>query len=183
MDAPTATTTTEVVDFLNTLDIDGDRDDLADVEAFGSWLADRTAGHGRAAATATSLERARRLRDALRRLARANHDGDVDREALEALDALSHDLGLRPRFEPAGVTIACDVEGTDGVLGRLLADVATAMRDGAWTRVKLCADDACAWAFVDASRNRSGRWCSMAGCGNRAKVRAYRSRGAQAPQV
>ena len=85
---------------------------------------------------------------------------------------------MRPRFEPAGVGIDSDAAGADGVLGNVLAVVAAAMGDGSWSRVKLCADDACAWAFVDASRNRSGRWCSMAGCGNRAKARAFRSRGA-----
>jgi predicted RNA-binding Zn ribbon-like protein len=30
--------------------------------------------------------------------------------------------------------------------------------------------------FYDRSKNRSGRWCVMAECGNRAKVRAYRER-------
>lgn len=180
MDAPTATTS-QLVDFLNTLDVDGGHDDLADLEGFGSWLADHGAGRGRLTSTAVALGRARRLRDALRRLARAGHDGEVDADALDELDALARELGLRPRFAPTGVTLVCDADGPDGVLGRLLADAATAMGDGTWARVKLCADDACAWAFVDASRNRSGRWCSMAGCGNRAKVRAYRSRGAPAP--
>ena len=40
-----------------------------------------------------------------------------------------------------------------------------------WARLKVCARDSCRWAFYDASRNRSGRWCSMAGCGNIVKMR------------
>ena len=45
-----------------------------------------------------------------------------------------------------------------------------------WTRLKVCARDSCRWAFYDTSRNRSGRWCSMAGCGNIVKMRrAYRA--------
>lgn len=38
-------------------------------------------------------------------------------------------------------------------------------------RVKECADDrGCGFLFLDTSRNRSRRWCSMKSCGNRAKV-------------
>ncbi|MCX6094773.1 MAG: ABATE domain-containing protein [Candidatus Bipolaricaulota bacterium] len=38
-------------------------------------------------------------------------------------------------------------------------------------RVRECAGDDCDWLFLDASRNRSRRWCDMAECGNRAKAR------------
>ncbi|MGH2778535.1 MAG: CGNR zinc finger domain-containing protein, partial [Actinomycetota bacterium] len=31
-------------------------------------------------------------------------------------------------------------------------------------------------AFYDHSKNRSGKWCTMRVCGNRAKTRAYRER-------
>jgi predicted RNA-binding Zn ribbon-like protein len=50
------------------------------------------------------------------------------------------------------------------------------MSDGTWARVKACRAEDCRWAFYDFSRNRSGTWCDMAVCGNRAKVRAYRAR-------
>jgi predicted RNA-binding Zn ribbon-like protein len=43
-------------------------------------------------------------------------------------------------------------------------------------RLKFCAADDCGWIFVDRSRNASRRWCDMADCGNRAKVRRYRER-------
>ncbi len=48
--------------------------------------------------------------------------------------------------------------------------------DGTWQRVKACDADDCLEAFYDQSRNRSGRWCDMSLCGNRTKVRAYRSK-------
>ena len=39
------------------------------------------------------------------------------------------------------------------------------------TRVRQCADDrGCGYLFMDTSRNRSRRWCSMESCGNRAKA-------------
>jgi predicted RNA-binding Zn ribbon-like protein len=42
-------------------------------------------------------------------------------------------------------------------------------------RVRECDGARCTWLFLDRSRNRSRRWCSMESCGNRAKVhRHYR---------
>lgn len=43
-------------------------------------------------------------------------------------------------------------------------------------RLKLCEADDCGWLFIDASRNRSRRWCDMSDCGNRAKARRHRER-------
>jgi predicted RNA-binding Zn ribbon-like protein len=40
-------------------------------------------------------------------------------------------------------------------------------------RVRQCADAQCGWFFVDVSRNRSRRWCTMRGCGNRNKARSF----------
>jgi hypothetical protein len=37
-----------------------------------------------------------------------------------------------------------------------------------WQRLRLCAATDCRFAFYDASRNRTGIWCSMSTCGNRA---------------
>ncbi|GAA0393839.1 hypothetical protein GCM10010357_13330 [Streptomyces luteireticuli] len=47
---------------------------------------------------------------------------------------------------------------------------------GESTRLKRCAEQACAWVFWDVSKNRSRRWCSMRVCGNRAKARRYAAR-------
>jgi predicted RNA-binding Zn ribbon-like protein len=41
-------------------------------------------------------------------------------------------------------------------------------------RLKCC--DGCDRLFLDQSRNRSRRWCDMGECGNRDKVRRFRSR-------
>ncbi len=40
-------------------------------------------------------------------------------------------------------------------------------------RVKQCANNACGWLFIDKSRNKSRRWCSMEDCGNRAKAKRH----------
>jgi predicted RNA-binding Zn ribbon-like protein len=43
-------------------------------------------------------------------------------------------------------------------------------------RVKQCPGERCGWVFVDASRNRSRRWCDSRECGNRERVRAHYER-------
>ncbi len=41
-------------------------------------------------------------------------------------------------------------------------------------RIGMCADDhGCGWLFYDTSRNHTRQWCSMRGCGNRAKARRH----------
>ena len=52
---------------------------------------------------------------------------------------------------------------------------------GELARVKTCAGpEGCGWLFYDTSRNGSRRWCSMEGCGSRAKMRRYTARRRQA---
>jgi predicted RNA-binding Zn ribbon-like protein len=47
-------------------------------------------------------------------------------------------------------------------------------------RIRRCAADDCGLIFYDDSRSNNRRWCSMQRCGNRAKVRAHRTRTAPA---
>ena len=60
-------------------------------------------------------------------------------------------------------------------LARMLWPVAHAatglLTSGDLDRLKLCAG--CYWLFLDASRNRSRRWCTMEVCGTQEKVRRY----------
>ena len=43
-------------------------------------------------------------------------------------------------------------------------------------QIKKCANPACVLVFHDRTKNHRRRWCSAQGCGNRAKVAAYRER-------
>jgi predicted RNA-binding Zn ribbon-like protein len=45
---------------------------------------------------------------------------------------------------------------------------------GPLDRIKACAG--CRFVFVDESKNRSRRWCSMEDCGTTAKMRRYVAR-------
>ena len=42
--------------------------------------------------------------------------------------------------------------------------------------VRECEGTGCGWLFLDTSRSRKRRWCSMAACGNRAKARRFYQR-------
>ncbi|MGW0664189.1 CGNR zinc finger domain-containing protein [Streptodolium elevatio] len=43
-------------------------------------------------------------------------------------------------------------------------------------RIRRCANPQCTLWFADTSKNGRRRWCSMAGCGNRAKAQAHYAR-------
>lgn len=58
-----------------------------------------------------------------------------------------------------------------------IADVlARFVCDEDFSNVKTCEGSGCSLLFADHTRGRSRRWCSMAVCGNRAKVQAHRDR-------
>jgi predicted RNA-binding Zn ribbon-like protein len=45
-----------------------------------------------------------------------------------------------------------------------------------FSHVGRCEADNCGWFFIDRSPSKRRRWCSMEGCGNRAKARRHYSR-------
>lgn len=161
--------------FVNTLDMEGGTDEIGTPTALRAWLRDRRLA---AATTATEVdvERAQRLREALRALLRANHGYTLDPSALRTLNALASGLPLALAFEDGAAQLKPTVKGIDGGLASLLAAVFRAQADGTWKRMKACGSDTCQWAFYDHSKNLSRAWCSMAVCGNRTKVRAYQRR-------
>jgi CGNR zinc finger/Putative stress-induced transcription regulator len=66
-------------------------------------------------------------------------------------------LLIRDRIAHAAVELLCRVDLTH--LGMCPADVG-----------------GCGWMFIDSSRNRSRRWCTMDGCGSHAKARRLTER-------
>lgn len=169
--------------FVNTYDLEGDEggehEVFTDPTVLGRWL--RKHGlleDGERIEEPGDLDRAIEVREALRRLLMANHDGvEPPPDALEVLAReagaapLAVDLrgGIHAHLRPVG-------DGIDRALATLFAIVFHAMHDGTWERLKVCRSDTCRWAFYDSSRNRSGKWCDMAVCGNRTKVANYRER-------
>ena len=168
-----------VIDFVNTLEPDEDREDLATPAQLRDWLTERQLLDAHAPPLGDAQRtQAVQLREALRALMLEHNGGEPDEEAARELERVARRGELAVRFGAGGsARLAPGARGFAGALAALLVPVADAARDGTWQRVKACRADDCLWAFYDRSRNRSGVWCSMAVCGNRAKVRSYRSRG------
>ncbi len=164
------------------LDVNHGAELLASPDALGRWLR----GHGLLrrglGPDESDLVRMIELREALRELAGANGNTSSPGSALAALSRLAAGAPVELRFDAGGPRFALAADdGVWGSIGLLLAVTARAMIDGSWARLKVCPGEECGWAFYDHSRNRTGRWCSMAVCGGRAKARShYRRRQAVA---
>jgi predicted RNA-binding Zn ribbon-like protein len=167
-----------VIDFVNTSDLETGTDELATAPDLGEWLAARGLAAGDAPVPKPADHaQALALRDSLRSIMLAHNGHAPDPGAIDALERTAQRGQLAVHFAPDGtVGPAALGSGVAGALARVLIPVAAGAADGSWERVKACRAQDCQWAFYDASRNRSGRWCNMAVCGNRHKVRAYRER-------
>ena len=164
--------------FINTADIEHGEDEWSDLDALRAWLRKRQLIGARERLGAGDLELALGAREALRTLLEDRDRGaGVDAGAIRSLNAAGTGAPLRGAFDhdgqPVLVPAAC---GLSRALGELFAIVELAAADGSWSRLKVCADHGCRWAFYDHSKNRSRSWCNMAVCGNRAKARQYRLR-------
>lgn len=64
-----------------------------------------------------------------------------------------------------------DKRTLDWMLGPIARSAMELLTSPALARVGRCHDDrGCGWLFLDQTRNKSRRWCTMESCGNRAKV-------------
>ncbi len=170
-----------VIDFVNTLDVDADTDELSRPQDLAAWLRRRgllrsTEG----ALTDSDHADAIDLREALRALMLANNGHGGHGDPWRALEQAARRGDLAIHFASDGTaSLRPGTAGAAGAVARLLVPVADALADGSWRRVKACRAPGCRWAFYDRSRNRSGVWCEMAVCGNRTKVRTYRQNSAR----
>jgi predicted RNA-binding Zn ribbon-like protein len=60
------------------------------------------------------------------------------------------------------------------LLGPVIWSAVEMLEAGQFERLKQCPQ--CAFLFLDRSKNNSRRWCDMATCGNRTKLRNFRQR-------
>lgn len=145
-------------------------------EDLDRWLGERferLAGE----ATERDLVDAKALRAALYRLARANvdettpHPDDIDTVNLFAAtpDVPPSMLGGHRQAGAAAVRIG-------QALSSIARDGVQLMSHNTDGRIRECSAHNCRLVFYDESRTNNRRWCSMQRCGNRAKVRAFRTR-------
>ena len=166
-----------VQEFVNSADLERGEDQLETPSGLADWLAARKLVPAGTKVSTAEHRRAVEVREGLRALLGTHNGGDPDPRALERLERAAGRAELRASFPAGGqprLTPSCD--GVSGALAQLLVIVTTSAADGSWSRLKACADPGCRWAFYDHSKNRSGRWCAMAVCGNQQKARSYRAR-------
>jgi predicted RNA-binding Zn ribbon-like protein len=178
------------LDLANTLegsDLPDSLDELAAWAARAGMIDDATAerlkviGRDEPAGAARALAEARALRTAVDAVFRAVATGhEPAAEPLAQLVARGADAIARGRLIARGRGFDYTWSGDD--LERPLWPLAVAavdlLRAGPLDRLKVC--DVCPWLFIDTSRNRSRRWCSMSECGGRLKMKRYRERRATA---
>jgi predicted RNA-binding Zn ribbon-like protein len=134
------------------------------------------------AAATEALATARALRDALYRLFSACAAGrELPAADLDTLNATLAEALPYLRVGRTGDGCAWEWSEADRSLLAPLRPIARSAAElltgELLSRVRECGGDTCTWLFLDASRNRSRRWCSMESCGNRAKAkRHYRRR-------
>jgi predicted RNA-binding Zn ribbon-like protein len=184
--------------FVNTRQIGHVGDRIKDPPALAAWLEEQELAPPGLRATRADVARAAELRQALRAMLVAHNAGagasgngapasamatapardDACRvDACHVLDEAARRAKLRLRFtDDGGAALEPEAEGVAGALGRLVAIVHDSIAHGTWSRLKACREHECEWAFYDHTKNRSGAWCSMQVCGNRAKARTFRER-------
>ena len=160
------------------LELEHGADLFATPEALAAWLSRRGLVGDGGAVSRRDARRAVAVREALRAVAQANgaeRPGRRLEAALVALDEAGRGPEVEVRFGVTGPRLvpAAGAGGIDGAIALVSAITARAMIDGSWARLKVCPGEDCGWAFYDHSRNQSGRWCSMAVCGGRAKARSH----------
>ena len=170
-----------VREFVNTLDFETGNDELSSPAVLASWLDARGLRAPGVKLGPAALRHSVELREALRALLLENNGAPRRPGTIEALNDASAQAALSVRFDHGGgAELAMKGSGPGAVVAPILAIVYEAMVNGTWSRLKACRADDCQWAFYDHSRNRSGTWCDMAVCGNRAKVRTFRQRRSRA---
>lgn len=60
-----------------------------------------------------------------------------------------------------------------GLLRKVVVDFAELLAADQLSLVKQCSGERCILVFLDVSKSKRRRWCSMDGCGNRAKASAF----------
>lgn len=140
-----------------------------------AWLTDRF-GPLVTPASDADLAEALRLRAVIVRMARCLADGRPP--APQDIDELNS-LATPPPVVPhlAGGTTPPPRATVAATLSTIARDAIATFASG--SRVRRCTASDCALIFYDTSRPNARRWCSMKRCGNRSKVRGYRSRHGQ----
>ncbi len=124
------------------------------------------------------LKRALRLREAIYRICIAA----LKRKSPNSADLklLNQEIHEARNHEFVDSSFRIRIESTNSDLNQILWPVALSARELLTTddlkRLQQCVSENCGWLFIDTSKNHTRQWCDMSDCGNRAKVRKFRSK-------
>jgi hypothetical protein len=143
----------------------GDHDHLATGPNATRYLIDHHVELPAQAPAAADLEDLESIRDMVRALVRPNEGWTSAVRAV--LDRTRFGIGPGGEIEAEG-------SGWAGFIGDLMVPLiqVVEVRD----RLRMCGNPHCRLMFLDLSKNRARQWCDNGGCGNRDRVRRYRSR-------
>jgi predicted RNA-binding Zn ribbon-like protein len=160
-------------------------------ECFGSdesvlqWLlrtGSITAGEVPKGRSGTLVKAAIELRESARDLLACRKAGRVGDPAVLnrflALDRSSKQLEWR-HGKPPTLRLQRHLPTVEAALVPVANAVATLLTEGEFQLVRTCESSDCTLWFYDRTKAHHRRWCSMALCGNRAKVASFRARQAR----
>ncbi|NDZ78570.1 CGNR zinc finger domain-containing protein [Streptomyces sp. SID10853] len=122
-----------------------------------------------------ALADAQELREALRAACLAHAGRDMPPGRSVTLTRLLSRAPLLLSVDEKGTAALVPADAAS-LASRVAVAVATAVTEGTWQRLKACEAEDCHWAYYDRSPAGRSRWCTMAVCGSRAKMRSYRAR-------
>ena len=165
--------------------------DYSDLVAWGEAAGVLTAARARylerltearTAESAAAFTRAVDLREAVYRIfSSIAQEGDSQSADLAVLNDLLTEAMSHLKISKSSGGFTWDWFGSSEAfdqiswpIARSAAELLTSDKLG---RVRHCADDrGCGMLFLDTSKNKSRRWCSMESCGNRAKAKRHYQR-------
>ena len=145
---------------------DPDHDHLAAGREARAYLGDHDVEVPAGNPPAADLADLRRIRAAARGVIEGG-PGAADPDMVPLVERARYRLAPDGRLRPAS-------RGWRGVTDAMLPGLLEL--DTVRGRLRVCANPACRFVFVDRSRNAARRWCEMAVCGNRVKGRRFRHR-------
>ena len=136
------------------------------------WLV--SAGLPTRGATEADLREARQLREAVYALALERIAGTEVAAARETINRIASEAPALPQLQSDGSIVLSG--SAAAMLSTIAREAITLLGAGPAIQIRQCEADGCSLLFVDSSRRGDRRWCSMAGCGNRAKLADFRRR-------
>jgi len=151
------------------------RELLASAADLARWLVQAGLVATAPRASDADLVLARELREGIYAATLACIDGKAPpAHAIAAINRIAAARSSVPKLDTRGrLRVSAS---TRTLLVDIARDAVRLLGSDAAERLRQCEGQTCARLFLDTSRGGDRRWCSMAGCGNKAKVAQFRLR-------